>query len=154
MPSFSFIQGVLKWSPFSIPYNSNTIQPVNKFYIPYDIAWELIAPCFHLIFTHLPCWQVIVLGWPRLQISFFNLFIYLFIYFVKALVTPFVMNKWDKMTFYSNVLISSIIQFLSETENINDAISQNLRKHLSCNFTQMWVTVLSKNWYISFLSIE
>ena len=55
------------------------------------------------------------------------------------------------MPFYSNVLISSIIRFLVEKKQgafSNDAISQNLRKHLSCNSTQIWSTVVPKNWYI------
>ena len=52
------------------------------------------------------------------------------------------------MPFYSNVLISSIIQFFGENENRNEAISQNLKKNLSCNFAQMCSTVVLKNWYI------
>ena len=30
----------------------------------------------------------------------------------------------------------------------NDVIFQNQKKHLSCNFTQMWSTVVPVNWHI------
>ena len=45
------------------------------------------------------------------------------------------------MTFYS---ISSIFLLLGENENRVPSISQNLKKHLSCNFTQILSTVVVK----------
>ena len=42
------------------------------------------------------------------------------------------MNKWDKMPFYLNALISSIIQFLGENENrVPSVMLQYLKIHES-----------------------
>ena len=50
------------------------------------------------------------------------------------------MSTFTKMSRGGGVVLHSTFSF--------DAISQILRKHLSCNFTHMRSTVIPNNWYI------
>ena len=80
----------------------------------------------------------------RLQISF-SIYLLNFTFFKNCIC--FNTFSDEKRPFYSNTLISSILRFLGGNEYRVPSVmmqSQNLKKHLRCNFTKMWSPVVPK----------